>query len=185
MTHIKNWTTYWRNTLADGERNEIDPSSVDNKKILFLKPEQINIDSGNIDKSLANKLFEYLNKRDDEEENDLNITSIPVLISFFTVAPVAESAIESEEKEMYPFWIKAVLKLDGSLQPDEESFPYIPRVFLEPQLSEKYFYTFSDVETIDKVFYDLDYEENNWAEYWTYVLGIFRKITEQNITEYK
>jgi hypothetical protein len=184
MTNLRNWTTYWRNTLADGERNEIDPSSIDSTKVLFLKPEQINIDSGIIDKSLANKLFEHLNKKDDEEENDISITSVPILISLFSVAPVAESAIESEEKEMYPFWLKAILKIDGNLQPDEESFPYIPRVFLEPQLSEKYFYTFSDVETIDKVFYDLDYEENNWGEYWEYIQGIFRNITEQDITKY-
>ena len=185
MTGIKNWTTYWRNTLADGERNEIDPTSIDSKKVLSLKPEQINIDLGNIDKTLTDKLFEYLNKKEDEEEIGINITSVPVLISLFSIAPVAESAIKSEEKEMFPFWIKAILKMDGSLLPDEESFPYIPRVFLEPQLSEKYFYTLSDVETIDKVFYDLDYEEYKWSEYLKYIQGIFRKITEQDIIEYK
>ncbi|MBI9068984.1 MAG: hypothetical protein JEZ09_16930 [Salinivirgaceae bacterium] len=53
MTNIKNWTAYWRNTLADGERNEIDPSSIDIRKVLFLKPDQISIDSGNIDKAIV------------------------------------------------------------------------------------------------------------------------------------
>ncbi|MBI9069230.1 MAG: hypothetical protein JEZ09_18175 [Salinivirgaceae bacterium] len=130
-------------------------------------------------------MFEFLNKKDEEEENDLNITTIPVLVSLFSVAPLAESAIESEEKEAFPFWIKAILNIDGSLQPDEESFPYIPRVFLEPQLSEKYFYTLSDVETIDKVFYDLIFEDNNWGEFWEYIQLIFKKLADQEISEYK
>ena len=185
MATIEDWTTYWRNTLADGERNEIDPSTIDRNKVLFIKPEQISFKLGKIDKSLADKLFAYLNKQEEEEEDEFRITTVPVLLSLFSISPIADSAIESGERKMFPFWIKAVLKMDSSLQPDEESFPYIPRVFLEPQLSEKYFYTFSDVETIDQCFYQLDYEKSNWAEYWDYIQDIFRNITGQEISEYK
>lgn len=185
MTNTTHWTTYWRNTLADGERNEIDITSVDKNKVLFLKPEQISIDSGNLDNTLAKRLFDYLNQKEEDKESDIKITSIPVLVSIFSIAPIAESAIKTEEKEMFPFWLKAILKIDGSLQPDEESFPYIPRVFLEPQLSEKYFYTLSDIETIDRAFYDLNDGANNWKEYWKYIQNIFQKITQQNIDEYR
>jgi hypothetical protein len=185
MSTVKNWTTYWRNTLADGERNEIDLSRVDNNKLLFLEPNELNLEIGKLDELRTKKLFDFLNKKDDEEDKELNITSIPVLISIFSIAPSAESAIEAEEKEIFPFWIKAILNIDGYLQPDEESFPYIPRVFLEPQLSEKYFYTFSDVETIDKVFYDLNYDETVWSDYWDYVQNIFSNITEQDLFAYK
>ncbi len=185
MTNTTIWTKYWRNTLADGERNEIDITSVDKNKVLFLKHGQISIDSGNLDNTLAKGLFDYLNQKEEEKETDIRITSIPVLISFFSIAPIASSAIETEEKEMFPFWLKAILRIDGSLQPDEESFPYIPRVFLEPQLSEKYFYTLSDIETIDRAFYDFNYGANNWEEYWEYIQSIFKKITLQDIDKYQ
>ena len=115
MSEVSKWTTYWRNTLADGERNEIDLSYLDKNKVLFLKSGQIDIESGNIDKSVTRKLFDFLNKKEDEEDNDALITKIPVLISPFSLIPTAESAIESEEKEMYPFWIKAVLDDEGNL----------------------------------------------------------------------
>ena len=185
MTNIKNWITYWRNTLADGERNEIDPASIDAKKVMFLEPGQINIELGKIDESLAGDLFEYLNRKDHGEESRSEVISVQVLISPFSVTPNAESAIRTEEKELYPFWIKAVLGIDGDLQADEESFPYIPRVFLEPQLSEKYFYTLSDVETIDRVFYDLGFQEPSWEQYWKDIQDVFKQITGQNIGEYE
>jgi len=185
MTNIKNWTTYWKNTLVDGERNEIELSRIDNNKVLFLEPNEINFDVGKLDKIKTEKLFAFLNKKDQEEDEELNITEIPVLISLFSIAPSAESAIESEENEVIPFWVKAILNEEGYLQPDEECFPYIPRAFLEPQLSEKYFYTLSDVETIDKVFYDLYFDEIVWSDYWKYIQDICSKITEQNLFKYR
>ncbi|GET35248.1 DNA helicase [Prolixibacter bellariivorans] len=186
MSTINNWTTYWRNTLADGARNEITLSSLDRNTVIRPRPDHINLTTGSIDKILAEQLFAYLNKKENEEKetNEIRIKQTPVLIALFSIVPNAESAIEPEEKEMFPFWIKAVLDINGNLEPDEESFPYIPRVFLEPQLSERYFYTFSDVETIDRVFYDLKYDEIEWPEYWSYILGIFNRITGQHLVDY-
>lgn len=185
MPNINKWTSYWRNTLADGERIEIAPHSMDAGKVLYLKAGQYDISAGNINIEKAIGFFKNLNRINEEVENNSGLTSIPVLISLFSIVPIAESAIETEENVMYPFWIKAILNLDGSLLPDEEKFPYIPRAFLEPQLIEKYFYTFSDVETIDKFFYYLDNGTDNWSEYWAKIQDVFRKITQQEIEGYK
>lgn len=185
MPSILNWTNYWRNTLADGERNEIVPSSIDANLVYLLKPEQININTGSLDKSLTSRLYALFDDKEFTKGKEQIAESIPVLLSFFSITPKPESAISSEEKEMFPFWIKALLDRDGQLIPDEEHYPYIPRVFLEPQLVAKYFYTFSDVETIDSVFASMHENDSDWPAYMAGMEVVFHRITGQTINTYQ
>jgi len=179
---------YWRNTLADAARIEIPI-----EKTVHLKDVIVDFNTGRIDQQQANNLMNDHEKRinslrgiDDREHDDWESTDqVPILLALFSVTPTPEhSKFINEEGTFYPFWIRAIVRRSGELSIDDDTLPYIPRTFLEPQVNEHVNFTFSHVEKIDEVFAS-NFEGKDWNSYWKFIQTIFIEITNCEIPKYK
>lgn len=179
---------YWRNTLADAARIEIPI-----EKTIYLKEVIIDFNAGRINEGQANNLINDHERRinnlkgiDDINHDDWESTDqVPILLSLFSVTPTPEYAkFINEEGTFYPFWIRAIVSRSGVLNPDDDTLPYIPRTFLEPQVNEHVNFTFSHVEKIDEVFSN-NFEGGDWNSYWRFIQTIFIEIANCEIHNYQ
>lgn len=179
---------YWRNTLADASRVEIE---VD--KTIFEANATIDYQSGKVLPEQATTLITVLEKQlnegkgrfDPKDREWENLWETQVLIAPFRVSPLPEYAkLSGETGIFYPFWIRAILNKEGILKTDEDSFPYIPRTYLEPQINQDVNFIFSDVDKIDLAFAKTFVGNGTWADYWTYVKNTFADITGINLEQY-
>lgn len=179
---------YWRNTLADAARVEISVA-----KTLHLYDVHIDWQNGNVPISKALDLIELAEKQlnkgkgrqDQEDEEWEYLDEVQVLLAPFRVSPMPEYAKFSGETGIfYPFWIRAILNKDGILKPDEDTFPYIPRAYLEPQVNQNINFTFSDVDKVDQSFSQPFAGNDNWRNYWDYLKKTFRTITAMELEQY-
>lgn len=186
---IENQLRYWRNTLADAARHEI---LVD--KQLAIRNVGIDLHAGLIDLKQTAQLFEWIERKHNDSkglESSFNsnrgvIDKIPVLIAPFRVSPVPEFARANRVTGVfYPFWIRAILTSKGTLQTDEDTFPYIPRAYLEPQVDEQIHYIFSSIDTVDLSFSKPFTFSQQWRDYWQYIDQTFSAITQQDLYNYQ
>lgn len=182
-----NLLEYWRNTLADAARVEI---QVD--KTLHVSKAVIDYQIGLVEKEQAIALIKTEEKRLNEsrslDKGDKEwkyLEEVPVLIAPFQISPLPGYAqFLTEKGTFYPFWIRAILNINGVLKREEDTFPYIPRVYLEPQINQDVNFTFSDVGKIDEAFskpFDLT---EHWEDYWSYIRELFTTITGVSLEEY-
>jgi hypothetical protein len=190
MTNIShlNILRYWRNTLADSARVVIE---VD--KTLHQRQTKLDLNKGLVDPVQALALVEATEKRANENKGRLKpedpgwevMEEVSVLIAPFRVSPVPEYiAVSGLKGIFYPFWIRAVLSKNGRLKPDEDTFPYIPRDYLEPQVNKEVNYIFSDVDRVDQAFAHPFNGEGGWEAYLKYILVAFEVISEQPAGNY-
>ncbi|HRJ29766.1 MAG TPA: DEAD/DEAH box helicase [Cyclobacteriaceae bacterium] len=179
---------YWRNTLADAARVEI---KLDGKTICTRNC-KVDLQSGSVDLAQSLQLIDKEEARINYEkgveskdhEDWQRLDEVQILLSAFHVNPVPEYAkLTGETGPHFPFWIKAILNRQGNLRPDDDTFPYIPRTHLEPQINEKVNFIFSNVDTIDTVFAET-FSEQSWLAYWNYLQNIFQAITKQSFKTY-
>jgi len=179
---------YWRNTLADAARVEIDVS-----KAINLLEADIDYTEGKVNAEQTRELIAKAEKKHNESKGRLNkkdpdwefLDEVTVLLAPFGVSPKPEYTKLSGEKGIfYPFWIRAILSLDGRLKQDEDTFPYIPRAYLEPQVNQDINYVFSDVEKVDLAFGKPFQPESGWPPYWKYILDIFEQISGGSLDNY-
>jgi len=187
ISHSLKTLTYWCNTLADAARIEIkiaDFTSLENVAVDYL--------TGRVPSLTATELIDKEEKKrnkvggiDNRDHPDWeSIDQVQILISSFSVSPVPEYAkITGETGTFYPFWIKAVLDRTGKLNIDEDTFPYIPRNYLEPQVNEDVNFTFSEVTKIDFAF-SKPFTEDTWQQYWNYILDTFQLISDLPLEKY-
>ncbi|MDB5288054.1 MAG: hypothetical protein JWR05_3003 [Mucilaginibacter sp.] len=183
-----NLLQYWRNTLADAARVVIEV-----EKTLHQRQVQLDLTRGLVEPKQALSLVLALEKRMNEDKGRLKqddpalaiLEEIPVFIAPFRVSPVPEfTQLTGETGVFYPFWIRAVLNKDGRLKPDEDTFPYIPRAYLEPQVNQEINYTFSDVDRVDQAFGHPFNGEPIWVHYLQYIRVTFKAIIGQSLDAY-
>lgn len=183
-----NMLKYWRATLADSARVVIE---VD--KTLHQREAKINLNAGIVDIEQALALITAAEKRTNESKGRITkdnpgwetLDEVSVLIAPFRVSPVPEyTKLTGEKGIFYPFWIQGVLSKDGHLKPDEDTFPYIPRAYLEPQINQDVNYIFSDVDRVDQAFVHPFNGEGGWEAYLKYILSAFEVIAKQPIGNY-
>ncbi|HEV8511974.1 MAG TPA: hypothetical protein VGQ59_01790, partial [Cyclobacteriaceae bacterium] len=179
---------YWRNTLADAARAEINLD-----KTLHITNCIVNFEAGQVDIAKSQELIDKEEIRingvkgiEDRKHKDWqHIIEVQALVAPFYINAIPEhTRIIGESGPFYPFLIRAILNRQGNLRPDDDTFPYIPRVHLEPQINERVNFIFSNVDVVDKVFSEA-FNEQNWSDYWNYIQSIFRKLTGQDIRTYK
>ncbi|PWV49576.1 AAA domain-containing protein [Chitinophaga sp. S165] len=184
----KNLLKYWRNTLADASRVEI---QVD--KLIHQYQVSMDYARGTIDEKHVLLLIEAEEKRvnemkgrsDRKDQDWEQINDVSILIAPFSISPDPEYTKYSGETGIfYPFWIRAVLKRAGNIIPYEDNFPYIPRIHLEPQVNDAVNFIFSDVDKVDAAFAKPFAGENNWVAYWKYIQHCFKNITGADLFEY-
>lgn len=171
-----NPVSYWRNSLADAARTIIDVPGSALRDVTACLPE------GRIDNTASENLIDATHHPGpDGKKTGL----IPVLLAPFRVSPIYTSGKHSGEKGIvYPFWVRAVLNRAGQLIPDEDTFLYIPRDYLEPQTGSGESFILSDVNRVDRVF-SIPYNgEKNWEDYWLYVEQRFTELTGVSMALY-
>ncbi len=179
---------YWRNTLADASRVEIQVG-----KVIHLYEAVVDYVNGQVLEEQAIKLIEEVEQRLNETKGRRNgedtnweyLEETAVLIAPFSVSPNPEyTKYSGETGASYPFWIRAIVNRSGVLKPYEDSFPYIPRTHLEPQVNEDVNFIFSDVDEVDETFAKPFSGENTWTDYWSYIQASFKDITGVKLFEY-
>ncbi len=179
---------YWRSSLADASRVEIPVEKCPHqyKAVVDFIKGSVSAEHAT---TLIDKAEEQLNdikgrkNKEDPEWEHLDETNI--LIAPFRVSPDPEYTKYSGEPDVsYPFWIRAAIDRRGSLKIHDDTFPYIPRPHLEPQINEAVNFVFSDVDTIDAAFAMPFMNEGSWHSYRKYLEEVFRKITGVSIWQY-
>lgn len=183
-----NMLRYWRNTLADAARVVIE---VD--KTLNQRNAKIDIAMGVVDPEQTLILLEAFEKRMNEDKGRLDpkdpswekVEEVPVFIAPFRISPVPEyTKLTGETGTFYPFWFRAALNRRGQLNPGEDTFPYIPRAYLEPQVNQEVNFVFSDVDRVDEAFGRPFSGQPGWKNYLDYILSMFKAITGQELDTY-
>ncbi|HEY9002030.1 MAG TPA: AAA domain-containing protein [Mucilaginibacter sp.] len=179
---------YWRNTLADAARIVIEV-----EKTLNQQKAKIDLTSGMVDVAQTLALLDAFEKRTNEDKGRLSTNDpawekaeeVPVFVAPFRVSPVPEyTTLTGEKGIFYPFWFRAVLTRKGQLKPDEDTFPYIPRAYLEPQVNQEVNFVFSDVDRVDEAFSRPFNGQPGWINYRDYILSMFKAITGQEPETY-
>ncbi|MBC9910341.1 DEAD/DEAH box helicase [Chitinophaga varians] len=179
---------YWRSSLADASRVEIPVG-----KSIHLHKAVVDFIKGHvstehaavlIDKAEA-QLNDLKGRKDKEDPEWEYLDETNILIAPFRVSPDPEYTKYSGEPDVsYPFWIRAVINRNGFLKPHEDTFPYIPRPHLEPQVNEAVNFIFSDVDTVDAAFAMPFLNEGSWPDYRNYLQAVFSKITGMSLWQY-
>ncbi|MCP5063466.1 MAG: hypothetical protein GY936_13520 [Ignavibacteriae bacterium] len=180
------WLKYWHNTLVDAARVKIDVSNTNHRTNCI-----IDFSSGTVNGNTPQQLIDQEERRHNQSNNITNrnnpnwqiINEVPVLIAPFYLSPLQNGNIAQQSTIIYPFWIKAILNRGGSLSVDEDTFPYIPRDYLEPLVNPNINYTFSSVETVDKIV--SLFNGNSWNSYWNFITQCFLNLTQVEINNYK
>lgn len=185
----QNQLRYWRNTLADAARVEIPVGS-----LTSVRDPRIDFQAGRIDQKQADILIDLVENQLNEKKGVKNkselgwegVEEVQVLLAPFRVSPVPEyTRLSSESGIFYPFWIRAILHRTGALRTDDDTFPYIPRPYLEPQVNQQVNFVFSSVDTIDGAFSKPFVQSQQWTDYWQYIQQTFRAITGKSVDEYR
>ncbi len=155
---------YYRSCLADSERNNIDSSS-----LRFDFSTDINsLRSGTINFDLTSKIFEEVNKK-----SPIDVLLIPLVFNRNTSH---EQDITSIQSKIIPFIISAKLMTDGKLSVPDESNPWIPRIYLEPTLSEIALGNLDDLDAyLSK--HKKPPADSKWADYWSYCDKMLYSVT--------
>jgi len=188
MTKIKNWLSYWKNSLADAERAEIDF-----QRQKYFTGENLDLSKGQLPEEDIRVLFEIEERKLNEQKGItkpdspdwVTIDAIELLIAPFVLQPLPEyQKFLRSTKPVFPFWVKAIASPNGHLEVTEEHFPVIPRSVLAPSADEDNDFIFSHVDTVDKAT-TLDKSEfEDWAAYWEFTLQVFEQITDQSLASY-
>ncbi|HBF19029.1 MAG TPA: hypothetical protein DDW81_02965 [Cryomorphaceae bacterium] len=186
---IKNWLRYWKNSLADAERAEIDFQ----RQKHFLR-EHIDLSKGQLPSEDIKILFDIEERKLNEQRGITkkdnpdwqSIDEIDLIIAPFVLQPLPEyQKYLRSTKPVFPFWIKATALPNGVLQVAEDHFPVIPRSVLAPSADEDNEFIFSHVDTVDKAT-KLDKSEfEGWSDYWDFHQNVFKEITEQAMPTYQ
>lgn len=189
MTKIKNWLQYWKNSLADAERAEIDFQ----RQRHFMR-DNIDLKGGYLPEEDIQKLFFDEEKKLNEQRGITkrvnpdweSIEQIDLIIAPFVLQPLPEyQQYLRSTKPVFPFWIKAAALPNGELQIAEEHFPIIPRSTLAPSADEDNDFIFSHVDTVDAAT-KLDKETfEDWKAYWDFHQEVFKELTDQPLSSYE
>lgn len=184
----QNQLRYWRNTLADAARVEIPVDS-----LTSIRDPRIDFQVGQIDQKQADGLIDLVEKQLNDKKGLKNkselgwkaVGDVQVLLAPFRVSPVPKyTRLSGERGIFYPFWIRAILDRTGCLRTDDDPFPYIPRLYLEPQVNQQINFVFSSIDIVDEAFSKPFVESPRWHEYWQYIQQTFRAVTGKSMDEY-
>ena len=185
----KKWLTYWKKSLADSLKADIDIDKLQHFETENFKMENLII--GETEK--VNKLIDYeesrINKKkgvsNKESENWISLKELQIIISPIKIKPTTENLVLLKDKKpKFPFWFFAQIDRNGKLQIPEETFPVFQRKYLEPLADERTEFIFSSVENIDKATAIGKEEYTNYLDYIQYLKDVFKKAINQEIESY-
>lgn len=186
----KQWLNYWKKSLSDGIRANIDIT-----KLLHFEIENFNMNSENIqDVTEINRLFDFeerrINKKkgivDPQSENWIKIDDILILIAPLKIVPLPEHLVFLRDKSsLYPFWYYAKVNRNGQLSLPDEFFPIFQRKHLEPLADERTEFIFTTVERVDEITSYSKEKYETYSDYISYIEETFKLGTGQLLKEFK
>lgn len=185
----KKWLTYWKKSLSDSLKADIDI-----KKLQHFEIENFKMESQLISElEKVNKLIDFeesrINKKKGiskkESENWISLNELQIVISPIKIKPTTENLVMlKDKKSKFPFWFFAQIDRNGKLQIPEETFPVFQRKYLEPLADERTEFIFGSVENIDKATAIGKEEYTNYLDYIQYLKDVFKKAINQEIENY-
>lgn len=185
-----NWLQYWKKSLSDGIRANINVAQLPNFEI-----EHFDIHSETMDNMIdVNRLINLEEQRinkakgivSSSSDNWVALDEILVLIAPFKIVPVPERLIYLKEKNpLFPFWYYAKLNRKGKLNLPSEFFPLFQRKYLKPLADEKTEFIFGNVDNIDTITSYASEEYEDYQEYISYIKDTFEKAVSQSIANYE
>lgn len=185
----KKWLTYWKKSLSDSLKADIDIEKLQHFEIENFKMESQSI----TELEKVNKLIDFeesrINKKkgipNKESENWISINEIQIVISPIKIKPTTENLVMLKDKKpKFPFWFFAQIDRNGKLQIPEETFPVFQRKYLEPLADERTEFIFSSVENIDNATAIGKEEYTDYLDYIQYLKDVFNKAINQEIESY-
>lgn len=185
----KKWLTYWKKSLSDSLKADIDTEKLQHFEIENFKMESQLISE--LEK--VNKLIDFeesrINKKkgisNKESENWIPLNELQIVISPIKIKPTTENLVMLKDKKpKFPFWFFAKIDRKGKLQIPEETFPVFQRKYLEPLADERTEFIFGSVENIDKATAIGKEEYTNYFDYIQYLKDVFKKAINQEIENY-
>jgi GTPase SAR1 family protein len=185
----KKWLTYWKKSLSDSLKADIDIEKLQHFEIENFKMESQLISE--LEK--VNKLIDFeeirINKKkgipNKESENWISLNELQIVISPIKIKPTTENLVMLKDKKTkFPFWFFAQIDRNGKLQIPEETFPVFQRKYLEPLADERTEFIFGSVENIDKATAIGKDEYTNYLDYIQYLKDVFKKAINQEIDSY-
>ena len=186
----KKWLTYWKKSLSDSLKADI---NID--KLQHFEINNFGIDIQQIEDLISvNNLIDFeearINKKkgtlSKESENWEALDEVQVLISPIKIKPTTENLVFLKDKQpKFPFWYFAKLNRNGILQVPDEYFPVFQRKYLEPLADERTEFIFGTVENVDNVTAVGQEQYVNYNEYIDYLKDVFALAINQNIENYQ
>ena len=191
MTTPKQWLSYWKKSLLDSMKAEIDPANYTDKiqiSDFSVSSERLKC-SDEVERLIDAEEIRINKKQHVYDPNDpdwLHLDNIPVLISPFRLDPLPQrQTFVRERKTLYPFWSSALLYRSGRLTIPSEILPFIPRSYLSPVVDDRIEYTIGDTETMDKACAVGEVDFKNYAEYTDHILHIFAQVAGCDMYKYE
>ena len=185
----KKWLTYWKKSLSDSLKADIDIEKLQHFEIKNFKMENQSI----TELEKVNNLIDFeesrINKKkgipDKESENWISLKELQIVISPIKIKPTTENLVMLKDKKpKFPFWFFAQIDRNGNLQLPEETFPVFQRKYLEPLADERTEFIFGTVENIDNSTAIGKEEYTNYLDYIQFLKDVFKKAINQEIESY-
>lgn len=185
MTNSNNLIKYWRNSLADAARMNIDAKKLEDAFAISKYEMQV----GMIDAQITDKIFIEASKTKMEDTSGEGAIKDFVNVLICPVKAMAQVEHGSEndtyDQIITPLWIPVVIAKSGKILPKSECFPWIPRDLLEPSFGRTITVgNVSDVDEYMTIHKQALKQEDGWKAVWDYSIGMFEDVTKQSFEEY-
>ncbi len=154
---------YWRQSVEDG--NRLDFKEEDIQDINYV--EQAEIKAG----ELSPSSFEKVEKKADGQQGALDLMICPF--------PLKQKRKDDTEAHFFPLIIPARLEEDGSLEPQKDCPPFIPRKYLEPTEQDGYYLGQAAAAEEYREKYPHP-GEGTWEMVWQDAWQLFKKVSGKN-----
>ncbi len=185
MESTINLINYWRNSLADAMRMDIDPKRLNEA----FKVSKENIKSGKIDSEIAKSLYkkagqevtENIELEDSDSKKSVNILICPV-VAMAKLEHGAEN--DTYDNTITPLWLPAVLTYSGYIRIRPDVFPWLPRTLLEPSAGRSI--TVGSVDDLDDflTLNKIPKAEAGWSNFCDFGIRMFESVIKQSFDDF-
>ncbi|MEW5927146.1 MAG: AAA domain-containing protein [Gemmatimonadota bacterium] len=175
--------SYWRDSLADGSRQDVKPADLapylgaDDGP--YAVPREMLRDGVVPDPAAVEKIFQNARRAGEEQGRHGTGTCRVLVCPLVARAAVVQGARRATEDFVVPLYIPADLAADGTLSPPGEGAPWIPRDRLEPGRDTRPVLVGS-VAAVDGYLSTNDPPDSSagWRGYWDHAWRMLRAVAE-------
>jgi hypothetical protein len=178
MKTYGNIISYWRNSLADAMRMNLDKTKV-HEAIAIAKDA---VASGKVSLEITKEIFEKDKEGNTNGKNESSAKQdIDILICPIKAVSKVESGSENStfESIITPLWIPAILTKTGDFLPKAGTFPWVPRTLLEPAYGNSI--TIGSAEEVDKFLTQnkqVPNVDDGWKALWEYSKELLEHVVQ-------